>query len=88
MKTTLLAALAVICITSAARAEPETDFSVSAGGGLAYELAGLNFAARYGHVEGYTGIFRSTTFWSTPPSPTSTTFLFPDLAVGIGVRLY
>ena len=55
MKTKLLAALLVITITTAAGAA-ESDVSISAGGGLAYELLGLNLSARWGHVEPYAGI--------------------------------
>ena len=165
MKTTLAAAVAgVLAITGAARAaeSSEPEFSLSLGGGLAYELLGINAAVRAGHVESYVGlglmsllpgvaagvrwfaqqdgsgffiglnggahldtirideedstggrlfwatvtpgyrvagkrvfaqiaagggIVASTTFWSTPPSPTRNWSFFPDAALGIGVRL-
>jgi len=32
------------------------EFSISFGVGLAYEVAGINFAARFGHVEAYVGL--------------------------------
>jgi hypothetical protein len=50
--------IAALLVAGAARAEPasNSEFSVSLGGGLAYEIFGLNFAYRSEHVEGYLGL--------------------------------
>ena len=50
--------LALLLVGGAARAADDhagTEFSLSLGAGLAYELAGFNFAVRRGHFEGFLG---------------------------------
>jgi hypothetical protein len=50
--------MAALLFAGAARAEParNSEFSISLGGGLAYEVLGLNFSYRSEHVEGYLGL--------------------------------
>jgi hypothetical protein len=50
--------LAAMVCAGAARAEPvrNSEFSISLGAGLAYELVGFSFAWRSDHAEGYLGI--------------------------------
>jgi hypothetical protein len=50
--------IAALLVAGAARAEParNSEFSISLGGGLAYEGLGLNLSFRSEHVEGYLGL--------------------------------
>ena len=57
MKRILSILAAAVCAASAARADAprKSEWSISAGGGLAYELVGVNLAYRSGPIEGYVG---------------------------------